>query len=229
MSLSLTAPLLGHLPSLYSFLIQRYLVFSIHFLQAVGYSVFVEDFNRCNQTSRTRHHRRLRHPSGLDNPTDHFTSQFLSLLSSFSLAQHVTFPIHDKNHILDLVITSADTSLNCSGCCFSPISLHPITFLFSPNFLQTQHHFLLQHFTLSGGSTLRPARTALSSKPAARRCCCRSMEQTDGRTDGRTRDRFIDPAPHTMRALSLQVDGKPVGERLRTVALAHAQTNARKT
>jgi len=32
-----------------------------------------------------------------------------------------------------------------------------------------------------------------------------------------------------MRALSLQVDGKPVGERLRTVALTHAQTNARKT
>jgi len=29
--------------------------------------------------------------------------------------------------------------------------------------------------------------TALSSKPAARRCCCRSM----GQTDGRTLDRFI--------------------------------------
>jgi len=37
---------------------------------------------------------------------------------------------------------------------------------------------------------------ALSSKPAGRRCCCRSM----GRTDGRTLDRYIDPAPHTMRA-----------------------------
>jgi len=33
--------------------------------------------------------------------------------------------------------------------------------------------------------------TALSSKPAARRCCCRSMGQTDRRTDGRTLDRFI--------------------------------------
>ena len=29
------------------------------------------------------------------------------------------------------------------------------------------------------------ARRALSSKPAGRRCCCRSMGQTDGRTDAR--------------------------------------------
>ena len=39
-----------------------------------------------------------------------------------------------------------------------------------------------------------PSRRALSSKPVAR-CCCRSMGQTDGRTDRRTLDRFIDPAP----------------------------------
>jgi len=31
----------------------------------------------------------------------------------------------------------------------------------------------------------------LSSKPAGRRCCCRSMGQTDGETDGRTFDRFM--------------------------------------
>jgi len=37
------------------------------------------------------------------------------------------------------------------------------------------------------------ARTALSSKPAARRCCVRLM-------DGRKPDRFIDPAPHTICA-----------------------------
>ena len=37
----------------------------------------------------------------LDNPTDHLTSQFLSLLSTFNLTQHVDFPTHDKNHILD--------------------------------------------------------------------------------------------------------------------------------
>ena len=34
---------------------------------------------------------------------------------------------------------------------------------------------------------------ALSSKPAARRCYCRSNGQTDGRTDGRTPYRYVDP------------------------------------
>ena len=47
----------------------------------------------------------------LDNPTDTLTSQFLSVLSSFNLTQQVDFPTHDKNHILDLVITSSDSSL----------------------------------------------------------------------------------------------------------------------
>jgi len=56
MSLSLTAPLLGHRPSLYSFLIQRYLVFSIHLLQAVGYSVFAEDFNSFISIAATKPH-----------------------------------------------------------------------------------------------------------------------------------------------------------------------------
>ena len=48
-----------------------------------------------------------------------------------------------------------------------------------------------------------PAGRALSSKPAARHCCCRLMDQTDGRTDKRTLDRCIDPAPHTMLAVSV--------------------------
>jgi len=47
----------------------------------------------------------------LHNPTDHLTSQFRSLLSSFNLIQHVNFPTHNKYHILDLVITSSDCSL----------------------------------------------------------------------------------------------------------------------
>ena len=34
-----------------------------------------------------------------------------SLLPSFNLAQHVSFPIHDTDNILHLVVTSADTSL----------------------------------------------------------------------------------------------------------------------
>jgi len=47
----------------------------------------------------------------MHNPADTPTSQFLSLLSSFNLSQHVHFPTHDKNHIRDLVITSSDTVL----------------------------------------------------------------------------------------------------------------------
>jgi len=34
-------------------------------------------------------------------------------------------------------------------------------------------------------------------------CCGRIMGQTDRQTDGRTLDRFIDHAPHTMRTLSI--------------------------
>ena len=51
--------------------------------------------------------------------------------------------------------------------------------------------------------SISSAHTALSSKPAARRSCGPMMRQTDGRT----LDRFIDPAPHTMRAVS----SSPVG------------------
>jgi len=46
----------------------------------------------------------------------------------------------------------------------------------------------------------------ISSPPGAtavRRCCVRSMGQTDGRTYGRTLNRFIDSAPHTERAVSI--------------------------
>jgi len=35
------------------------------------------------------------------------------------------------------------------------------------------------------------ARGTLSSKPAARRCCCRSMGQTDGQTDRRTKSAVL--------------------------------------
>ena len=49
------------------------------------------------------------HP--LDNLSDHTTSQFLPLLLSFNLMQHVNFPTHNQNHILDLVIASSGSSL----------------------------------------------------------------------------------------------------------------------
>jgi len=38
------------------------------------------------------------------------------------------------------------------------------------------------------------ARGALSSKPTGGRCCCQSIGRTDGRTDRRTLERYIDPA-----------------------------------
>ena len=48
------------------------------------------------------------------------------LFSPFNLSQHVHFPTHDKNRILDLVITSSDTSL-APVVFFSPIGFHPTT------------------------------------------------------------------------------------------------------
>ena len=64
----------------------------------------------------------------LDNPTDALTSQFLSVLFSFNLTQHVDFPTRDKNHILDLVITSSDSSLapSLSTSHWSPSDHFPI-------------------------------------------------------------------------------------------------------
>ena len=57
--------------------------------------------------------------------------------------------------------------------------------------------------------SISPARKALASNPADRRCCCRSMGQTDGpmngQTDGRTLDRYVDSAPHTMRPASITI------------------------
>jgi len=70
--------------------------------------VFLEDFNSFLSIAATTPHEFIINGDfniHLDNPADHFTSQFLSLLSSFNLAQHVSFPTHDKNHILDLVTT----------------------------------------------------------------------------------------------------------------------------
>jgi len=66
-----------------------------------------------------------------------------------------------------------------------------------------------------------PARTALSSKPAARRCCCRSVEQTDGRT----LDRFVDPALHTVRAVSLNNYKSMANQSENASAQSHLRTH----
>ena len=59
---------------------------------------------------------------------NHFTSQFLSYLSSFNLTQHVHFPTHEHNHTLDLVITSPHSSLSpsASTTCITPSDHFPI-------------------------------------------------------------------------------------------------------
>jgi len=64
----------------------------------------------CHHSSWIYNNRRLQYPPWY-NPTDHLSYQFLSLLSSFNLTQHVIFPTHNINHTFDLVISSSDTSL----------------------------------------------------------------------------------------------------------------------
>ena len=66
-----------------------------------------------------------------------------------------------------------------------------------------------------------PARTALSSKPVARRCCCRSM----GQTDGRTLDRFVDPAVRSMRAVSLNNYKSTANQSENASAQSHLRTH----
>ena len=48
----------------------------------------------------------------VDDLSDNYSQQFLSILSHANLTQHVPFPTHRHNHTLDLVITSADSSLS---------------------------------------------------------------------------------------------------------------------
>ena len=121
------------------------------------FSVFLDDFSSFLSSAATTPHEFIiigDFNIHLDNPADTLASQFLSLLSSFNLTQHVHFPTHDKNHILDLVITSSDTllALDVSFTHWSPSDHFPVfTRLHgTPN---TQHHSLLLHFTLSGGYT----------------------------------------------------------------------------
>jgi len=51
--------------------------------------------------------------------------------------------------------------------------------------------------------SISPARTALSSKPAARRGCCRLTGQTDRQTDGLREVRPCHVTQHTLRTVAL--------------------------
>jgi len=68
-------------------------------------------------------------------------------------------------------------------------------------FVGSQHdrRLLLSAGNCSNTSPAAIDKKAFSSKPAGCRCCSRSIGQTDGRTDRRTPDRYVDPVLHTMR------------------------------
>ena len=111
------------------------------------FSVFLDEFSFFLSSAATTPHEFL--ITGdfniyLENASDNLTAQFHTLLSSFNPTHHVNFPTHDRNHTLDLVITSSDTrSLYLS---FPATSLYQITSLFSPNFQLSPLLFLLRHF-----------------------------------------------------------------------------------
>ena len=48
----------------------------------------------------------------LIRPDDPSTTQFLDLIASFGLLQHVTQPTHDKGGLLDVVLTRSDATLS---------------------------------------------------------------------------------------------------------------------
>ena len=118
---SLIFLLLNHLQSLSTYLTPSFL-FSIFIAPTSStlsepFSTFLDDFTSFLSTAATTPHEFIINGDfniHMDNPTDHITSQFLTVLSHFYLTQHVDFPTHNKNHILDLVITSSDSSLALS-------------------------------------------------------------------------------------------------------------------
>jgi len=91
------------------------------------FSLFLDEFNSFLSVAATTPHEFV--ITGdfnihLDNSSDHATSQFLSVISSFNLLQHLNFPTRSKNHILDLADSSLAPSLYTSLC--SPSDHLPI-------------------------------------------------------------------------------------------------------
>jgi exonuclease III len=82
---------------------------------SVSFSQFLEDFQTLISSVSTSPHEFL--ITGdfnihVDDPTDSNAIQFLSLLDHANLSQHVSFPTHRHSHTLDLVITSANSTLS---------------------------------------------------------------------------------------------------------------------
>ena len=95
-------------------------------------SVFLDQFQNFLTTAATTPHEFL--ITGdfnfhVDDPTDSSALQFLSLLSSFNLSQHVSIPTHNKGHCLDLVITTVNSTLHpsISSHLVSPSDHFPLT------------------------------------------------------------------------------------------------------
>ena len=110
---------LSHLPSLDNILIQKYLSSAstsfifVHLLQdvlSVYWSLQFIPFHRCYHTSRIRHHRWLWHPSWWLYWPFHLSVSVSSFFFQPCSTRQLPYP-RQKNHILDLVISSADPSL----------------------------------------------------------------------------------------------------------------------
>ncbi|XP_074476551.1 uncharacterized protein LOC141758790 [Sebastes fasciatus] len=61
----------------------------------------------------------------MDSPTCKLASDFSTLLDNFNLTQHITFPTHNKGHILDLVCSANVPVLNIQPSPF-PLSDHKL-------------------------------------------------------------------------------------------------------
>jgi exonuclease III len=91
---------------------------------SVPFSQFLEDFQTLISTISTTPHEFV--ITGdfnihVDDLTDSNSIQFLSLLDHANLTQHVSFPTHRQSHTLDLVITSANSTLSPTVT-FMPVS-----------------------------------------------------------------------------------------------------------
>ena len=96
-----------------------------------SFSQFLEDFRTLISIIATSPHEFI--ITGdfnihVDDPNDSSAIQFLSLLDHANLIQHVSFPTHRQSHTLDLIITSANSTLCPTLTCLpvSPTDHFPI-------------------------------------------------------------------------------------------------------
>jgi hypothetical protein len=79
-----------------------------------SFTHFTEDF-QCFISSVTTPHYEFLITGGfhihVDDSSDNYSQQFLSTLSHANVTQHVSFPLHYRHHVLDQVITTANSSL----------------------------------------------------------------------------------------------------------------------